>query len=77
MVLGIIGIVLFGILALFAVPIGHKSRRTLSRYPLLRARYGWTRATAGVVLGWIVIGAWAVMWIVSIWLRWAIWQLFS
>lgn len=77
MVLGIIGIVLFGILALVAVPIGHKSRRTLSRYPLLRARYGWTRATVGVVLGWIVIGGWVVLWLVMAITRWAIWNLFT
>lgn len=77
MVLGIIAIVAFGVLALFSVPIGHRSRRTLSRYPLLRARYGWTRATVGVVLGWIVIGGWIVLWIVMAITRWAIWNLLA
>ena len=47
MVLGIIAILAFGILALFAVPIGSRSRRVLRLYPLLQARFGWTRATVG------------------------------
>ena len=71
MVLGIIALAPFGfgllaILALVAVPIGHKSRSVLRRYPLLKARYGWTRATVGVVLGWIAIAAWLLVWIAVI-----------
>ena len=36
-----------------------------------------SRATTSMVLGWIVIGAWLVMWVASIYLRWAIWSLFT
>ena len=77
MVLGIIGFVLFGILALIAVPLGHKSKRVLSRYPLLKARYGLTRATTGLVLGYIVIGVWLIGWIAVIWFQWSMFSLFG
>ncbi|WP_419921920.1 DUF4190 domain-containing protein [Candidatus Poriferisodalis sp.] len=82
MVLGIIALVPFGfgilaILALFSVPIGHTSRGILGRYPLLKARYGWTRATVGLVLGWIAIGAWLLVWIAIAFFGLTIWSLFS
>ena len=78
MVLGIIALAPFGfgllaILALFGVPMGHKSRSVLGRYPLLKAQYGLTRATVGVVLGWIAIGAWLLVWIAVAFFGVALW----
>ena len=64
MVLGIIGIVLFGVLALIAVPLGHSAKKTFYRHPMHAHAFGAGRATAGVILGWIVIGLWTIGWIV-------------
>ena len=66
MVLGIIGIVLFGFLALIAVPLGHSAKKTFIRHPMHAHAFGAGRATAGVILGWIVIGLWAIGWMVII-----------
>ena len=66
LVLGIIGIVLFGLCALVALPLGHIARGTFNKYPLHAHAFGKGRATAGVVLGWIVIGFWGLILILVI-----------
>lgn len=66
MVLGIIGIVLFGLLALIAAPLGHSARNTFKKYPLHASNYGSIKANTGITLAWIVIGAWVIIWIIII-----------
>ncbi len=64
LVLSLVALVFFGFTSLIAVPLGHSAYRTFNRYPEWAPAYGKGRATAGLTIGWIIIGCWALFWMV-------------